>query len=73
MERLCPTCNAVLKYEANHWHCQQCQANYRLRGLCNTCGAELERLAACGASNWFCPKCNELKSKAAIQTELISI
>lgn len=73
MERLCPACNTVLEYQVDHWHCSQCRTDYRLRGLCNTCGAELERLAACGASNWFCPQCNELKSKSAVQTELVLI
>ncbi len=73
MERLCPACNIPLESQGGHWHCGQCHTDYRLRGLCNTCGAELERLAACGATNWFCPQCNELKSKSVVQTELVAL
>lgn len=73
MQRFCPACNVPLEYKADHWHCGACQKDWRLRGLCNTCGSELERLAACGASNWFCPHCNELKSKSAVQPELVAL
>ncbi|MDR3414400.1 MAG: zinc ribbon domain-containing protein [Formivibrio sp.] len=73
MTRLCPNCQAPLEYQIDHWHCHPCKTDYRLRGLCNTCGAELEYLAACGATNWFCPQCNELKSKSVVQTDLVAI
>ena len=73
MSRPCPHCNIPITYQGPYWHCDQCQGDFRLRGLCNTCGAELEHLAACGASNWFCPQCNELKSKSVVQAELVAI
>lgn len=34
--------------------------------LCNTCGKPVEVLKACGAVNFFCHHCNELKSKSAV-------
>jgi predicted amidophosphoribosyltransferase len=73
MEKNCPTHGTPLEARGRLWHCQACQADYRLRGLCGQCGAELERLAACGASNWFCNHCNELKSRSSIRTELVRV
>jgi hypothetical protein len=71
MERLCPIHQTPLEPNGKLWHCEACQGDYRVRGTCNTCGAELERLQACGASNWFCNQCNELKSKSAVTTGLV--
>lgn len=36
---------------------------------CPNCGSKLERLSGCGAVNYFCSKCNELKSSKKILKE----
>jgi hypothetical protein len=71
MQLLCPTHQTPLTSHGRSLHCEACQANYRVQGTCNECGAELEHLQACGASNWFCTHCNALKSKSVITTELV--
>ena len=73
MEKLCPRDGSVLESKHKQWHCPSCQTDYRVRGMCADCGAELERIAACGASNWFCNHCNELKSKSRVTTELVVV
>ena len=73
MERHCPTDGTLLESRGKHWHCATCQTLFRLRGVCADCGAELERIAACGASSWFCNQCNELKSKSAVTTDLVAM
>ncbi|WP_028535671.1 zinc ribbon domain-containing protein [Paludibacterium yongneupense] len=73
MEKLCPVHATPLESGGRFWHCQACAADYRLLGRCGSCGAELERIAACGASNWFCNQCNELKSKSSITTEMVKV
>ena len=73
MERLCPVHGIPLEPSGKQWRCASCCVDYRVRGLCGECGAELERLAACGASNWWCGACNELKSKDAVKTELVPV
>ncbi|XZG71251.1 YfgJ family double zinc ribbon protein [Chitinibacteraceae bacterium HSL-7] len=35
--------------------------------VCPDCGAELEVLKACGARDYFCPRCNELKSRSRVE------
>jgi len=70
MERLCPTHQTPLISRGRLWHCEQCEADYRERGLCADCGSELEHMAACGASNWWCPRCNELKSSKTVKVEM---
>lgn len=73
MERRCPEHDTPLESTGKHWHCDQCAADYRVRGRCATCGAELERVAACGATNWFCNTCNELKSKATVIQDMVRV
>lgn len=70
-ERLCPTHGTALEGRGKRWFCAACDAEYAVRGTCGDCGSTLEKVAACGASNWWCPRCNELKSKKAVQTELV--
>lgn len=36
---------------------------------CPKCNQELEVLSSCGAVNYFCNTCNELKSSKSILTE----
>ncbi|WP_297577202.1 zinc-ribbon domain-containing protein [uncultured Deefgea sp.] len=35
--------------------------------VCPDCGKEIEVLKACGASNFFCNHCNELKSSQRVK------
>jgi len=68
---LCPTDSSPLEYKDASWHCPACANDFRLQGLCNTCGQELEKLTACGATNWFCNHCKELKSKSVVEYRLL--
>ncbi|MEH0688410.1 zinc ribbon domain-containing protein [Vibrio cholerae] len=69
---LCPSCQQELEWNG-HYHCTQCQHDYNKIGWCPQCDSELEKLQACGAANYFCNQCNELKSKSAIRFEFRSI
>jgi len=73
MALVCPLHQTPLNAHGLVLHCELCQADYHLCAHCPDCGAPLERLQACGASNWFCNRCNELKSKSAVQAELVII
>ncbi|MBV8049275.1 MAG: zinc ribbon domain-containing protein [Paludibacterium sp.] len=70
MEKRCPADQSELVSQGKAWACPTCGAHYRVQGHCMDCGAEMERLQACGASNWFCPQCNELKSRTRVRTSL---
>ncbi|CAH0532871.1 hypothetical protein VST7929_00718 [Vibrio stylophorae] len=64
----CPQCESQLRREtASEYYCDFCQLTFIRHCHCNVCGAELERLNACGAANYFCNQCNELKSKRVIE------
>lgn len=69
---VCPQDGSALQFQDGLWHCAQCASHYRLQGLCDTCGKELEKLNACGATNWFCNHCNTLKSKSVVKYRLLS-
>ncbi|HAS3205027.1 TPA: DNA ligase [Vibrio cholerae] len=58
MDNPCPTCGQELEW-TGQYHCSACTVDY--------CGSELEKLQACGAANYFCNQCNELKSKSKIR------
>lgn len=73
MQRLCPIHGTALEASGKLWYCAGCRANYRTSGSCADCGEELERLAACGATNWWCNRCNELKSKSRVKTEMVKV
>lgn len=61
----CPACGGEgERRSANGWHCTACGHDARLSAHCDRCGAALERLAACGAVNYFCNACGELKSRS---------
>lgn len=64
---LCPVHGTGLESRGTLWHCEACGRHYQLIGLCNKCGGDLEKLCACGAVNWFCNHCNELKSKSTVE------
>ena len=62
----CPMCDSedlIYLGKLGSMHCYRCR----------DCGEELERLAACGATNWWCNRCNELKSKSRVKTEMVKV
>ncbi len=67
MENNCPKCNANLEWDGDGYFCQSCERHYRQQAYCDKCQAPLEKLQACGALNYFCKRCNELKSKSTIK------
>lgn len=65
----CPSCNVKMKWEAGLYLCEECDRKYQKVAYCPVCEAELEKLQACGATNYFCNSCNELKSKSRVRIE----
>lgn len=70
MENSCPQCTHELKWQGKY-HCQSCATDYTKIAYCPDCAAVLEKLQACGAANYFCHSCNELKSKSRIRIEFV--
>ncbi|EHH1104571.1 zinc ribbon domain-containing protein [Vibrio parahaemolyticus] len=68
----CPDCEVELEW-TGQYHCGQCESDFKKVGFCPDCGAELEKLQACGAENYFCNTCNELKSKSRVRFEFQKI
>ncbi len=66
MDNPCPTCGQELEW-TGQYHCSACTVDYCKVGFCPEGGSELEKLQACGAANYFCNQCNELKSKSKIR------
>ncbi len=65
MQLQCPECQQELQRSGVlQRRCESCQIDYKLHANCDKCGELLERLAACGAVNYWCNSCNELKSKS---------
>ncbi|EOU2464353.1 zinc ribbon domain-containing protein [Vibrio navarrensis] len=71
-ENLCPQCQNELQWNGQY-HCQHCEQDFKKVGFCPECTAELEKLQACGAANYFCNTCNELKSKSRVRFVFQSI
>lgn len=71
-ENQCPSCNSELQWDGQYV-CQQCSVGYQKVAYCPDCEAELEKLQACGAANYFCHHCNELKSKSRVRFEFKKI
>ena len=71
-ENACPTCQKTLTWQG-HYHCDECQQDYQKVGYCPDCAAAMDKLQACGAASYFCPKCNELKSKSRARFEFIAV
>ncbi|CAH0538834.1 zinc ribbon domain-containing protein [Vibrio marisflavi] len=62
----CPTCQSDLQWDGQYF-CSDCQQHYKKLVFCPECGNEVEKLKACGAVNYFCNTCNELKSKSKVK------
>ncbi len=63
----CLHCEKTLGSSENVSVCEDCQQKMIKETTCNTCHQVVETLKACGAVNYFCHTCNELKSKSAVQ------
>jgi len=61
----CPICKENLDWKGAYF-CTYCDQYFVKIAVCPDCTGNMEKLAACGALNYFCPKCNELKSKSRI-------
>lgn len=61
----CPKCNNELDWDGKYF-CRQCKCHFTKVGICPDCQSDMEKLAACGAVSYFCPQCNELKSKSRV-------
>ncbi len=66
----CPACDEALEWDGQYY-CPVCAIHYRKVAYCPDCQTELERLQACGAVSYFCPQCNEQKSKRNPKLRLI--
>jgi len=56
----CTECKSELRWNGGSYRCDFCAVDYKKIGFCPDCEAELEKLQACGAANYFCNQCNEL-------------
>lgn len=61
----CPVCGAEMNKNnrTGDYYCETCEKTFVKRANCDKCGNEAELLASCGAAQFFCNHCNELKSK----------
>jgi len=72
MQQLCPQCQTTLERSGDSKrYCTSCDKNFVITIKCNKCGDALKRLKACGAVNFWCDQCNELKSKSSAIYNLI--
>ncbi|EJE8515570.1 zinc ribbon domain-containing protein [Vibrio parahaemolyticus] len=58
----CPDCEVELEW-TGQYHCGQCESDFKKVGFCPDCGA----------ANYFCNTCNELKSKSRVRFEFQKI
>lgn len=64
IELKCPKCkHELVRSGVQKRYCASCDVHFKLNAACEKCGDQLERLQACGAVNFWCNTCNELKSK----------
>ncbi|MGO2508449.1 MAG: zinc ribbon domain-containing protein [Vibrio hibernica] len=72
----CPNCDTILVWQRKNdknqpvYGCNHCHVNFTQQAFCPACDHELNYLQACGSSSFFCPQCNELKSKSTVVTKL---
>ncbi|WP_112718408.1 zinc ribbon domain-containing protein [Moritella yayanosii] len=65
-ENSCNQCHEPLDWQSGGYHCSHCKLDYKKISFCPDCNAALEKLQACGATNYFCNTCNSLKSKRRV-------
>jgi hypothetical protein len=72
MQLHCPNCQSELTRSGESMrHCEHCHSDFLLNISCPQCEQPLARLKACGAVNFWCNECNELKSKSKAVYSLI--
>ncbi len=69
----CPKCKSELDWSKKGYHCGTCQLDFDKIAYCSDCNAKMEKLAACGATSYFCNNCNELKSKSKARFEYTEV
>ncbi|MCM2680132.1 zinc ribbon domain-containing protein [Echinimonas agarilytica] len=69
----CPKCQGYLVSDAQEHRCEECSSSYEAQAVCNTCGDPLSLLKACGAVDYFCNHCNELKSKSVVKYRYLEL
>lgn len=52
--------------------CPKCNIDYTVNSYCGQCEDKLQHLVACGAVDFWCNSCNELKSKSSATYELVA-
>lgn len=69
----CPCCEGELVWKErsqsgqDSYQCHTCQLTFNQSAFCPDCQNEVDKIQACGAVSYFCPSCNELKSKSRIR------
>lgn len=66
----CPDCSAPLLRHGRKVQCVTCERSWTELILCPQCESELELLKACGAIDYFCPRCKMLQSKRTLLRRL---
>ncbi|SQI36673.1 Protein of uncharacterised function (DUF1407) [Leminorella richardii] len=70
MTSLCPRCHKAMLWQAgDRFCCESCRRVYQQVARCPECGQPLEKLAACGAVDYFCQHGHGLISKKRIVLE----
>lgn len=69
----CPACSGRLAAGAEYYRCEDCARQFERKMSCNVCGDPITPLKACGAVDYFCHRCNELKSKSALVSRWVEI
>ncbi|MBP9596961.1 MAG: zinc ribbon domain-containing protein [Fusobacteriaceae bacterium] len=66
---LCPNCGEEIEKDGitGKYSCKSCGKTYGKRAKCDVCDSELELLEACGAQQFFCDTCKELKSRRTVK------
>ena len=72
-KNLCPECGNALIWTKEGYQCEFCHTHWQKLALCPDCHQPLEKLQACGAANYWCHQCNELKSKSSIEIKWHSL
>ncbi|MCG3866062.1 MULTISPECIES: zinc ribbon domain-containing protein [unclassified Photobacterium] len=68
-ENICPQCSSILNWKNQGYFCDFCQQDVEKQVFCPDCNEQLEKIQACGAANYFCNHCNELKSKSRVKVQ----
>ena len=69
----CPVCQGALVADGEAYRCEECNSNYEAQAVCDVCGDPLSVLKACGAVDFFCNHCNELKSKSQVKYRYMEV